>query len=119
MFSASPLYLDFNDEIRQAARLLDLLYKRITWKRLIYMVVREAANLYYSRLRVSENQLVAKSQTTYLVREARHCGLALGLDTQRFYGVDIEIRHLADFLIMKAQGMFGLPQDLDWLYSFF
>lgn len=117
--SASPLYLDFNDEIRQAGRLLDLLYKRITWKRLIYMVVREAANLYYSRLRVSENQLVAKSQTTYLVREARHCGLALGLDTQRFYGVDIEIRHLADFLIMKAQGMFGLPQDLEWLYSFF
>mgnify|MGYP000716381316 CR=1 FL=1 len=119
VISASPLYSDFNDEIRQAGRLLDLLYKRISWRKLVYMIVREASNLYYSRLRVSENQLIAKSQTTYLVREARHCGLALGLDTQRFYAVDIEIRHLADYLIMKSQGMFGLPQDLEWLYSYF
>ena len=117
--SSSPLYSHPRIEFEAVGRITDLVYNRLSWKKIIYMIVREAANLYYSRLRVSENQLVAKSQTTYLVREARHCGLALGLDTQRFYGVDIEIRHLADFLIMKAQGMFGLPQDLDWLYSFF
>ncbi len=117
--SASPLYLNIDQEFSHAARLTDLLYKRLHYKRLVYVVCREAANFYYSRLKVSDNQIFAKSQMIYLIREARHMGIALGLDSVRFYAIDIDIRNLADYMILKAQGVQGLAKDIGWLYSYF
>jgi len=119
IISSSPLYLNMDQEFYYAAKLTDLLYKRMYWRRLVYVIVREAANFYYSRLRVSENQVIAKSQMIYLVREARHCGLSLGLDSIRYYAIDIDIRNLTDYLILKAQGTIGLTEDLKWLYKYF
>ncbi len=43
------------------------------------MIVREATNLYFSRLKIVANQTLAKSEMVYLIREARHAGVALGL----------------------------------------
>ena len=117
--SASPLYLSIDQEFSHAAKLTDLLYKRLHYKRLIYLLCREAANFYYSRLKVSDNQIFAKSQMIYLIREARHMGIALGLDSVRYYAIDIDIRNLADYMILKAQGVQGLAKDLNWLYSYF
>jgi hypothetical protein len=119
VISASPLYLGPDDEFTCAAMLTDKIYKRLSWKRLVYCLCREAANLFYSRLKVSENQIVSKAQMTYLVREARHVGLALGLDSVRYYSIDIDIRTLSDYIILKSQGMTGLTSDLKWLYSVF
>jgi len=118
IISASPLYLNIGQEFYSAAKLTDKLYKRISYKRLVYMICREAANLYYSRLKVDENQIFAKSQMIYMIREARHIGLALGLDSVRFFSIDIDIRSLADYMILKAQGLQGLTRDLKWLYSY-
>ena len=117
--SASPLYLSIDQEFYFAARITDLLYKRLHWRRLGYLIVREAANFYYSRLKVCENQAFAKSQMVYLIREARHCGIALGLDSIRYYAIDVDMRSLADYLVLKSQGVLGLADDLKWLYSFF
>lgn len=117
--SSSPLYLSIDHEFSSAAILTDLLYKRLHYKRLIYVICREAANFYYSRLKVSDNQVFAKSQMIYLIREARHMGLALGLDSVRYYAIDIDIRNLSDYWILKAQGVQGLAKDLSWLYSYF
>jgi len=72
--------------------------------------------MFYSRIRVSKDQLQAKAECIYLVREARHMGLALGLDSLRFYSIDIDIRGVTDFQVIKAAGLFGLPRDLEWLY---
>lgn len=119
MVSASPLYLSIDQEFSHAAKLTDLLYKRLHYKRLVYMICREAANFYYSRLKVSNNQVFAKSQMIYLIREARHMGIALGLDSVRFYAIDIDIRNLSDYMVLKAQGVQGLAKDLGWLYSYF
>lgn len=55
----------------------------------------------------------------YLIREARDMGIALGLDSVRYYAIDIDIRSLADYMVLKAQGVQGLTKDLGWLYSFF
>ena len=118
IISASPLYLNIGQEFYSAAKLTDKLYKRISYKRLVYMICREAANLYYSRLKVDENQIFAKSQMIYMIREARHIGLALGLDSVRFFSIDIDVRSLADYMILKAQGLQGLTRDLKWLYSY-
>jgi len=117
IISASPLYLGVDDEFINAALLTDKIYKRLSWKRLVYCLCREAANLFYSRLKISENQIVSKAQMTYLVREARHVGMALGLDSTRYYSIDIDIRNLSDYIILKNQGMTGLTSDLKWLYS--
>ena len=119
IISASPLYLNPDDEFMNAAAITDKVYKRLSWSRLIYCIVREAANFYYSRLKVSDNQVLAKSQMVYLIREARHVGMALGLDSIRYYAIDIDIRNLSDYLILKSQGLYWLSRELSWLYSVF
>jgi hypothetical protein len=119
IISSSPLYLGPDDEFINAGQLTDKIYNRLSWKRLVYCLCREAANLFYSRLKISENQVVSKAQMTYLVREARHVGMALGLDSTRYYSIDIDIRSLCDYIVLKNQGMQGLTSDLDWLYSIF
>lgn len=118
IISSTPLYLSADDEFINAALLTDKIYKRLSWKRLVYCLCREAANLFYSRLKISQNQVISKAQMTYLVREARHVGMALGLDSTRYYSIDIDIRNLSDYIILKNQGMTGLTSDLKWLYKY-
>jgi hypothetical protein len=43
----------------------------------------------------------------------------LELDSVRYYAIDIDIRNLADYLILKSQGVHGLAADVQWLYSYF
>lgn len=119
VISSSPLYINVDQEFLAAAKLTDLLYKRLHYKRMVFLICREAANFYYSRLKVSDSKIFAKSQMIYLIREARYMGLALGLDSIRYYAIDIDIRNLADYLILKSQGVQGLAGDLHWLYSYF
>jgi len=119
LISGSPLYINPDQEFFDAAKLTNLMYRRLHYKRLIYCIIREASNFYYSRLKVSDNQVLAKANMIYLIREARHMGIALGLDTLRYYAIDIDIRSLSDFMILKSQGVDGLANDLEWLYSFF
>jgi hypothetical protein len=88
------------------------------WKKVVYLVAREASNFYYSRLKVSADQLAAKAEFVYLLRESRHMGIALGLDSVRSFSIDIDVRSLADFTVLKACGVQGLSRDLKWLYSY-
>ena len=118
LISSSPLYTSPNDEFLQVNKLTDLLYKRLTWKKLVYVLVREASNLYYSRLKVAKNQKTAKSEMVYLIREARHMGVALGLDTLKFTSIDADIRAVIDYLILKKQGLMNLPRELNWIYRY-
>lgn len=76
LISSAPLYASVDDEFTQVNTITDLLYRRLTWQKIIYVVVREASNLYYSRLRVSKSQVNAKAEMIYLIREARHMGMA-------------------------------------------
>lgn len=118
VINSSPLYTSFDQEFLYAAKITDLLYSRLHPKRLVYGICREASNFYYSRLKVCESQTFAKANMIYLLRESRHVWLALGLDSVRYYSIDIDIRMLADFMIIKAQGLQGLTKDLKWLYSY-
>lgn len=119
LISSSPLYSSPDEEFRQVDRLTNLVYGRLSWNKIVYMIVREASNLYYSRLKVSRNQLIAKSEMIYLIREARHMGVAMGLDTLKFTSIDLDVRVVIDNLFLKSQGLLGLPSDLDWLYGYF
>lgn len=116
IISATPCYVNPSQEFIEVNHILDLIYNRLSWKRLIYAITREAANLFYSRLRVNKDQLQAKAEAVYLVRESRHMGLALGLDSLKYTSIDIDMRYLVDYQVIKQLGMIGLPDDLKWLY---
>jgi len=118
IISASPMFANIAQEFSAGAHTLDVMYRRLHYSKLIYCVAREAANLFYSRLRVSENQLEAKSQVAYLLRESRHLGVSMGLDSLRFSSVDVDVRTVADFTFLKSQGAPGLGKDLRWMYKF-
>lgn len=118
VISSSPLYSSPDDEFMQVNKITSLLYQRQSWSHLVYMIVREAANLYYSRIKITQNQTAAKADMTYLIREARHMGVALGLDTLKYTSIDSDIRAVTDYLIFKAQGIQGLPSDLYWVYKY-
>lgn len=118
VISSSPLYSSPDDEFSQVNKITALLYQRQSWSHLIYMIVREAANLYYSRIKITQNQTAAKADMVYLIREARHMGVALGLDTLKYTSIDSDIRAVTDYLMFKAQGIQGLPHDLYWIYKF-
>lgn len=115
--SASPLYSSIDAEYQQINDIIKLVYKRLLFNKVIYVIIREAANLLYSRLKISKDQTLAKAEMTYFIREARHCGFSLGLDTQKLTSIDIDIRITIDYLFVKSLGLQGLPQDLRWLYS--
>ena len=118
VISPSPFYLNLDHEYSAAAKITDLLYRRLYYRRLIFCIVREAANLYYSRLKISHNQTQAKSEMIYLIRESRHLGLALGLDSLRWHAIDIDIRSLSDYIVIKNVGQVGLIRELKWLYYY-
>ncbi|MBS7612463.1 hypothetical protein KEJ27_09765 [Candidatus Bathyarchaeota archaeon] len=116
IINSSPLYPTLDAEFEAVNQIIEKLWKRLKWSRLVFVLVREAASLLYSRLKVAENQTLAKAFLTYWLRESRHVGCSLGLDSQRFMAVDIDIRALCDFLVFKAQGAGGLPKDLHYVY---
>jgi len=118
IINSSPLYPTLDAEFEAVNQIIDKLWRRLKWSRLIFVLVREAANLLYARLKIAENQTLAKTFLTYWLRESRHVGCSLGLDSQRFMAIDIDIRSLCDFLIFKAQGAGGLPKDLHYVYHY-
>ncbi len=117
--SSSPLYNGFSDEFTNAGHITDRISFRYSWKQLYYLIAREASSLYYSRLKIADNQIEAKNQMVYLLREARHMGIALGLDTLRYYAIDIDIRKLSDYTFIKSQGVDGLSDEIKFLYKYF
>jgi len=121
LVSASPIHRNLSDEYRNINYITDLLYDRgvAGWKKIVVGVVREASSLYYSRISVDRNQSTAKAYMIYLIREARHMGLALEMDTLKFTSIDLDIRILCDYTYFKGQGYLGLPDDLKFLYGFF
>jgi len=119
VISASPLYSSIDVEYSQINKVIDEVYSRVVWRTPAYLLIREAANLLYSRMKVSSDQTLAKAQLTYFTREARHCGFSLGLDTQKLSSIDVDVRITFDYIFFKSLGIYGLPSDLSWLYSFY
>lgn len=119
VISATPLYRNKDEEYLAAGRVLDLLFERISFSRLIYVLVRESSSLFYSRLKIRKSQLEAKAEGSYVMREARHHGMSMGLDTQKLTAVDADLRMLCDFIFIKSLGILGLPHEWKWVFGYF
>ena len=104
------------ESIQRAA---DLLYQRKSWRQgdIIYLVIREAMNLLYSRICLGEGEKEAKASLLTFLRELRHFGISFGADALRWTGIEKELRDLADFTVFKQLGEKGLPSDKRWLYT--
>jgi hypothetical protein len=119
VISSRPLFLNRDHEFYSLGKLVSLLYKRLHWIRLLCLVCREASSLWYSRVKVSESQSDQKAESLYLLREARHMGLSLCLDSLRLLGIDVDLRSHVDYLFLKAMGLDGLDDSMRFLYHFF
>ena len=116
--SVSAFYSNIDEEFYSLNELiLKTLWARSYWGEPWYLMIREAANFIYSRIRIVKNQTLAKADFIHVYREARHLGYAVGVDTVRWTSIDKEIRDLSDYLYIKRVGVLGLPKDLSWIYS--
>jgi energy-coupling factor transporter ATP-binding protein EcfA2 len=111
-------YPNIDAEFEAVNQIIDLLWRRRRWNKIVYTLVREAANLLYARMKIAETQSLAKSFMAYWLRESRHSGCSLALDSQRFMAIDIDIRSLCDFLCLKTLGAGGLPRDMWFVYRY-
>jgi hypothetical protein len=92
--------------------------QRTYWSEPWCVVIREAANMIYSRLQIVKDSDMAKADFIMMLREARHSGLAVCVDTLRWTSLDKEIRDVSDYVFFKRLGSIGLPKDLGFLYKF-
>jgi len=118
IISSCVCYPNMDAEFEAVNSIMDRLWLRRRWSRLIFVLCREAANIVYSRMKINENQTLAKTYLTYWLRESRHTGCSLALDSQRFMALDVDIRSLADYIVFKAQGASSLPKDLHFIYRY-
>lgn len=119
IISCKSFYAGLLEEWRALGRIMDILWNRDYWNTVSSVLIREAANLLYSRIALGDSQQQAKNYIIYTLREMRHCGIALEIDSIRWFAIDIDARSIADYTFLKAQGIAGLPQDLRWLYRFY
>ncbi len=119
LISCASFYGDIREEWRGVLQLMNRLWRRTHYTEPWCLTMREAANLLYARVSIGETQAQAKNEAIYVLREMRHCGIALAADSIRWYAIDIDIRSLADYMFLKAQGIEGLPDSLGFLYSWY
>jgi len=109
------------EEFESAGRLLRLMWDRDFWDvgDLRVLNFREGINIGSSRLSLGEKsgQSDAKAQFVYALNQFRHAGFAVNLDCLRLKSIDINIREIADYIWLKHQGIFGLTEDLRFLYK--
>lgn len=119
--TVSAFYSSDLERNRAVKSTMQVLWQRCEkgWDHIWCLIIREMANLIYSRLSIGEDQYEAKAYLINVFREMRHGGYALCGDSIKFTSVDSDVRALADYTYLKACGKEGLPKDLHWLYSEF
>jgi len=118
IITVPAFYVDMEEEYRAYDRFVKLLYSRIVWTKLWYLLIREAANFIYSRIKIVKNQEMAKADFIHTLREGRHVGLAIGVDTIRWTSIDKELRDICDYFFIKRVGSIGLPDELHFIYKY-
>lgn len=100
-------------------RITNLLWDgRTSWNEPWNVIIREAANWIYSRIQIVRDSEMAKADFIQTLREARHSGLAVSVDTVRWTDIDKAVRDISDYLFLKRVGAIGLPKDLRYVYRY-
>ena len=121
IISASSFYSTIREEWISVGQFMDRLWYRTHWSAPMCkcILIREGASLLASRHMLGEDQKQAINSALYMLREMRHCGFAVCLDTLRWYGVDRDYRAVTDYTFIKATGTEGLPDDIHFVYRYY
>lgn len=119
IITVAGFYSTLREEHNATSTITTLLYSRKHWTEVWTLVLRELANLIYSRITIGEDQAKAKAFLIFFLREMRHSGYAVCADSIKFTSVDSDIRSLSDYMYFKACGKEGLPRELSYLYTIF
>lgn len=117
ILSVSSFHPSIDAEFEGMSRVVDVLWNRLSWQKPWCLMIREASSYLYSRIKKGKRQDEAKADLLYLLREIRHMGIAVGVDTLRWTGVDADLRGPCDYVIIKRVGIEGLPNKLRWIYG--
>lgn len=113
------LYSDEEDYFAALQHITFTLWKQRThWTEPWFVLIREAANWIYSRQKIAKDDKLAKAEFIKSLREARHHGLAVGVDTLRWTSLDKELRDVSDYVFLKRAGAIGYPDDLRFMYRY-
>lgn len=119
ILTTHAFYNTTNEYFTALQKITTLLWdKRTFWTDPWLVIIREAANWIYSRLQIVKDSNMAKADFIQTLREARHSGIAVGVDTIRWTNIDKEVRDISDYIFMKRVGSIGLPKDLHFVYRF-
>ncbi len=116
--NATPLYTSVQEELGAAREVFVRMSARLSWSREAAAVVREAQDLFTSRVYAYEGQKETKGVGVYMVRKSRHFGVATLLDTLKETSIDADIRQLSDYVLFKGVGVWGLPAAFKWVYAY-
>jgi len=119
VISANAFYSKDEEEWYSVGKIMQKLRNRLHWTECWSLAIREASSLIYSRLCLGDSQTMAKNYVLNVTKQMRHHGFAVALDTIRWMGIDVEMRNIADYTFIKAQGIDGLPANLRFLYRYF
>lgn len=101
------------------SRLVDILKWRDEWEKLDVLVVREASRLITSRIRAGKVKSRMEAQYDFidLHNEAYHTGLTACIDSLRYKAIDIDVREVANYTVVKKTGKMGFPEELKFVLS--
>jgi len=119
IISSFPLYHDTGDMLFNSGEITKAFEYRGAhgWKKLVFVIVRESSNLFYSRLKIDQDANLAKGMMIGLIREMRHMGFSLGMDTLRSLGVDKDLRDMANYTIFKCIGSSSIPREYNYIFK--
>ncbi|MDE2040545.1 MAG: hypothetical protein KGO96_13085 [Elusimicrobia bacterium] len=82
-----------------------------------FLQIFEAANILYARITMKRAKMdQAKAYLIFLMREMRHMGISMGMDSQYMVSLDREVRTNADYTFIKNMGSDMLPRDIKWMH---
>ena len=117
MISCHAFYSSQDSYFKALEQITTFLWgSRQNWSVPWFILIREAANWIYARMQIVKDSQLAKAYFVMMLREARHSGLAVGVDTLRWTSMDKEVRDISDFIFLKKVGTIGLPYDLRFIY---
>jgi hypothetical protein len=119
ILNVPAFYTTLDEMVLSVRAIAEKLMRRNSWNFPTALIAREAQDIFPSRIRAQKSQELSKGMATYMIREARHSGIAMLLDSLKWKAIDDDIRDAVRFTVIKALGVTGLPDRLRWIYRFF
>ena len=113
-------YSSRGEMYRSLSRILDMLKDRSEWNTNIILLVRESTRLIQSRLfaKAVKGQLEAQYDFIEVMQESYHNGVGVAVDSLRPLSIDINVREVANHVIVKRAGRLTLPRDMKLLWHY-